>query len=259
MSGFPAARLVAYPELHLFGDLVGQRQFAEPLDGPRAKHLAAIAGDLGVWLLPGTLCESAPDGQMYNTAAVFSPDGELVAAYRKCFPWRPYEPYQPGHEFVVFDIPEVGRIGLSICYDAWFPEVARQLAWLGAEMIVNPTRTTTSDRPQELVLARAHAIANQVYVASVNVSGPTGLGQSMIADPEGRPRVLGGSGPEVLTDVVDFDDVARVRRYGTAGLNRMWEQFRPDDQPVELPVYGGRIDPRNWAPRGGVARGELDG
>ncbi len=62
-----------------------------------------------------------------------SPDGEIAATYRKVFPWQPYEQTTPpGDEFVVFDVPGVGRIGLAICYDGSFPpESARQLAWLG--------------------------------------------------------------------------------------------------------------------------------
>ncbi len=53
----------------------------------------------------------------------------------------------------------------------------------------------------------------------------------------------------MLTDVIDLDDVARVREYGTSGLNRIWAQFRPDDSPLDLPAYAGRIDPKTWSPR----------
>jgi predicted amidohydrolase len=245
---FPATQLLVYPELHLFGTGERYREQAEPLTGPRAAGLAELARDLGVWLLPGTLCEQADDGGVFNTAVLFGPDGAVAASYRKCFPWRPYEPYRPGTGFVVADLPGLGRIGLSICYDAWFPEVARQLAWLGAELIITPTQTTTSDRAQEVVLSRANAIANQVFVLSVNAAAPTGVGQSLIADPEGRVRVEAGRAAEVLTDVVDFAEVSRVREYGTAGLNRLWQQFRPDDPVLPLPAYAGRIDPRHWTP-----------
>lgn len=244
---FPNTDLLVYPELHLFGGPGEDEDLAEPVDGPRARLLAELAGDLGVWLVPGTLAERAPDGGAYNTAAVFSPDGELVAAYRKCFPWRPYETTRPGTEFTVFDIPGVGRAGLSICYDSWFPEVTRQLAWQGAEFVITPTRTTTSDRAQELVLSRANAIVNQIYVLSVNAAAP-GVGQSLVVDPEGRVRVDAGRPAEVLTDVLDLDDVSRVRHYGTAGLNRMWSQFTDGDPDLELPVYQGRISPGRWAP-----------
>ena len=253
LARFPQTRLVAYPELHLFG--VGSerelREAAEPLDGPRVKALAELAGDLGIWLLPGSLCEadlSVPDA-VFNTAVAFSPEGRLVASYRKIFPWRPYEIFTPGGQFVVFDVPDVGRLGFSICYDAWFPEVTRQLAWMGAEVIINPVQTTTSDRAQELVLARANAIVNQVFVISVNAGAPVGVGRSLIVDPEGRVRVsTEDPSPAVLTDVLDLDDVTRVRTYGTAGLNRMWDQFTTADTPLELPIYQGRIDPARWKP-----------
>ena len=93
----------------------------------------------GVWLVPGSVFERADDGPIHNTAVVFSPDGELVARYRKVFPWQPHEECAPGDGFVTFDIPDVGRIGLAICYDGNFPETFRQLAWMGAEVVLQPT------------------------------------------------------------------------------------------------------------------------
>ncbi|MET8243329.1 carbon-nitrogen hydrolase family protein [Streptomyces sp. NPDC005202] len=258
LARFPQTRLVVYPELHLCGVDASPaadkqlRDAAEPLDGPRSRQLAELAGDLGVWLVPGSVCERGDGGELFNTAPVYSPDGRLAASYRKIFPWRPHEPYDPGDRFVVLDLPEAGRIGLSICYDAWFPEVARHLAWMGAEVIVNPVMTTTADRAQELVLARANAIVNQVFVLSVNTAGPVGTGRSLVVDPEGRVRTeVADSGVTVLTDVLDLDEVARVRTFGTAGLNRMWDQFTDADPPLDLPLYGGRIDPGRWRPATG--------
>ena len=254
LARFPQPRMVIHPELHLFGvDSEDElREAAEPLDGPRIKALAALAGDLGVWLLPGTVCETGPDGGVFNTAVAFSPDRVLAASYRKVFPSRPYEIFTPGDRFVVVDVPEAGRVGFCICYDAWFPEVCRHLAGQGAEVIVNPTQTTTSDRAQELVLARANAIVNQVFVVSVNAAAPLGVGSSVIVDPEGRVRVAAdGPSPQILTDVLDLDDVSRVRRYGTAGLNRMWDQFTGADAPLDLPLYQGRIEPGRWKPTTG--------
>ncbi len=261
VDDFPNTRLAIFPELHLFGveGLLEERnaalqESAELLDGARVTLLKELAGDLGIWLMPGTVCERGAAGELFNTALAISPEGELVASYRKCFPWRPFEPYKPGDRFVVLDLPGTGRVGLSICYDAWFPEVSRHLAWMGAEVIVNPTQTTTSDREQEVVLTRANAITNQVYIVSVNAAAPLGTGQSMVVDPEGRVRVAARDAPTVLTDVLDLDDVTRVRTYGTCGLNRMWDQFRQDDEPLELPLYEGRIDPLRWHPTGTSAR-----
>lgn len=249
---FTQARMVVYPELHLCSaegtpeERTAQLEAAaEPMSGPRIQRLGEIARKLGIWLLPGTVCERGEDGHLYNTAPVFSPEGELVAAYRKCFPWRPFEPYRPGSEFVVFDVPGVARVGLAVCYDIWFPEVSRQLAWMGAEVIINQAATTTCDRSQELVLVRATSIFNQVYVVSANMAEPAGMGQSLIVDPEGHVRTaMPGATAGILTEVLNLSEVERVRTFGTAGLNRMWSQFRADDPVLELPMYGGRLDPK---------------
>ncbi|MDR5901192.1 carbon-nitrogen hydrolase family protein [Halomonas icarae] len=255
---FEQTRMVVYPEFYLCGasGTPAERRAqleaaAEPIDGPRHRHLARIARNQGVWLLPGTVCERGEDGHLYNTAPVYSPQGERVAAYRKCFPWRPYEPFQPGSRLETFDIPGIGRIGLAICYDIWFPEVVRQLAWSGAEVIINQVATSTSDRAQELILVQANAIFNQVYMVSANAAKPTGEGQSLMVDPEGRVRgQMPGATSGVLTDVLNLDEVERVRTFGTAGLNRLWSQYRDDDPVLELPMYGGGIDPRKWNQRG---------
>ncbi|WP_158887075.1 carbon-nitrogen hydrolase family protein [Amycolatopsis anabasis] len=255
-------RLIVYPELHLCGvsgtpaeQWERLRDAAEPIPGPRTRRLAELAGDLKVWLVPGTVCERGAGGEVFNTALAFSPEGELVASYRKIFPWRPYERYTPGDRFVVFELPEAGRVGFAICYDSWFPELTRHVAWLGAEVVINPVHTTSPDREQELVLARANAIINQVFVVSVNTAGPVGTGQSLIVDPEGRVRAeTAGDEPAVLTDVLDLAEVSRVRAEGTAGVNRMWDQFTDADSPVELPLYQGRIDPARWHPQGGGDR-----
>ncbi|WEO77401.1 carbon-nitrogen hydrolase family protein [Cryobacterium sp. SO2] len=257
----PGIEFVVYPELHLFGVESAEtadptsaernarlRASAEPLDGPLMTRLGRIARDAGVWLLPGSVCEAGPAGELFNTAVVFSPAGELVASYRKIFPWRPFEPYDPGDRFVVFDVPDVGRFGLSICYDAWFPEVSRHLAWLGAEVVLNVVKTTTPDRAQELVLAQANSIVNQTFTVSVNCAAPVGEGRSLLVDPEGAVLRSAGTEPETLVETIDLAAVSRVRGEGTAGLNRMWSQFLPTDSPLELPLYNGRIDPARWAP-----------
>ena len=253
----PHVRLVVHPELHLCGTGGGEHdelparieELAEPLDGPRDKELAQMAGDLGLWLIPGSVYERGSDGRIYNTATAYSPAGKRVAAYRKVFPWRPYEKVAAGSEFVVFELDGVGRIGLSICYDAWFPESSRHLAWMGAELIVNLVQTPTSDRAQEIVLARANAITNQVFVASVNAATPDGLGRSLLVDPQGRVLVeADGAEPTVLTDTIDLDAVTNARTYGTGGVTTPWSQFGDGDSPLNLPLYAGRIDPSAWRP-----------
>src|SRR3712207_1248999 len=111
---------------------------------------------------------------------------------------------------------------------------------MGAEAVVQPTLTTTSDRPAELILAQANAIANQLFVINVNAPGPAAVGDSLIVDPEGIVRVRAGQGDELMTAVIDLDDVERVRRHGLAGVSRIWNQLQRMGPQVELPAYGGR-------------------
>jgi formamidase len=183
-----------------------------------------MAAESGLWLVPGSVFERGEEGRVHNTALAISPEGELVARYRKVFPWQPHEQCAPGDRFVTFAIPEVGTVGMAICYDGNFPEAFRRLAWMGAEVVLQPTLTTTSDRDAELVLARANAIVNQLYVVNLNAAAPAGLGRSLIVDPEGLVRRQAGEGEELITDVLDLDAVERVRELGTAGVSRMWDQ-----------------------------------
>ncbi|GGA64069.1 hypothetical protein GCM10011490_13410 [Pseudoclavibacter endophyticus] len=276
--------VLVYPELHLHGTEhlpeaerpAALEAAAVALDADEVRALGAIAKQHGIWLVPGSIGERGPGGEFFNTQLLFAPDGGLRARYRKMFPWRPFEPHVPGAEFVVAPIegdaadapateapaadapaaddaaehPAALRAGLSICYDAWFPEHSRQLAWLGADVVLNIVKTTTPDREQELVLARANAITNQNYVLSVNCAAPVGRGRSIAVDPEGL--IIGEAGLAETTLVVPVDPqrVAHVRRDGTAGSNRVWSQFGPGDAPIPLPMYDGRIDPATWAPRG---------
>lgn len=244
----PHLDLVVVPELLLAAPgplLVADPDFDEraatSIPGPVTDRLADLARDLGVWLVPGSLVERGDDDRLYNTAIAISPAGEIVARYRKLFPWRPYEELEPGRDFVTFDIPGRGRVGLAICFDGSFPEVARQVAWLGAEVIIQPTLTTTRDREMEIVMSRANAFANQVFVVNLNGSAPSGVGESVVVDPEGTIMQHAGGGEEVLFAVLDLDRVSLVREYGTLGLNRPWVQLAEQCVQVPYPMFGGAL------------------
>lgn len=247
-AAFPQTRLILHPELFLSAVAPAtvprptraepRRRIAESIPGPLTNRLGALARELDLWLVPGSFYEKAEGGGVHNTTIAIAPDGTIRAKYRKVFPWRPWEQTVPGNEFVTFDIEDVGRIGLMICYDGWFPEVARHLAWMGAEVILHPSLTTTSDRPQELVLARANAIVNQVFVVNVNAGSP-GLGGSLIVDPEGHELQVAGQGEVFMTEVLDLDAVTRVRERGSVGMSRMWAQLADQAGDVSLPLYGG--------------------
>jgi formamidase len=220
------------------------RKNAEPVPGPITDTLCAAARRYRKWVVPGSLYEL--EGKMlYNTAVAISPAGDIVAKYRKMFPWMPYEAgTTPGSEFCVFDVPEVGRFGLCICYDSWFPETVRNLAWMGAEVIIHPTMTPTSDRELELVLNQANAIFNQCYFIDVNGVGPWGGGRSMLVDPDGRILQKTGERETFMTEIIDLDNVQKAREFGNLGLCQLWKQLR--DHPQEFPIY-----------RNGIASGKI--
>jgi len=247
---FEGLELVVAPELHLMAlPPLLEENGASPLDlaieipGELTEQLGALARETGLWLVPGSVYERLGEAAA-NTAVVLSPAGELVASYRKCFPWQPYETTQPGTQTVCFDIHGVGRFGLAICHDGAFPEIFRSLAWQGAEAIFQVTLTGTSDRDAETVIARANAIVNQVAVVNVNAAAPVGNGRSLVIDPEGAVRYEAGVGEEVVTAILDLDQVQRVRERGSFGINRLWEEMDRLGPGLELPLYGGTYRPR---------------
>ncbi len=114
MHRFPWVQMVLFSELAPHGPLTAN---AQPLPGPSEDYFRMLARRHGVWLIPGTMFEASGD-RVYNTASVIDPQGQVIGRYRKMFPFLPYEAgVEPGSEFLVFDVPEVGRFGLSICYD----------------------------------------------------------------------------------------------------------------------------------------------
>lgn len=206
------------------------------IPGDLTERLATLAKEVGCWLVPGSfLEEDASD--IFNTAIVFNPDGEIVAKYRKIFPWMPFEDTSWGSDFVVFEIPGITKVGLVICYDLWFPELFRTLAWMGAEVILQPSATYTPDRDAEIVLTQAQAIMNQCYVLNTNIISQTGGGRSIFADPEGRVLQYVGTHEEIMTEVIDLDKVAWVRQNGSFGITPVWKSIRDSPLGGRFPQY----------------------
>lgn len=255
VSEYPQTNLLVYPELHLHGTEhlpVEQRRTAErakavSLDSELVQNLGLVAKHHGIWLCPGSIGEVTDDA-FYNTQLLFNPAGQLVAHYRKMFPWRPFEPHEYGTEFVTVDT-DYGRVGLSNCYDAWFPEHSRHLGWLGAEVVLNIVKTISPDREQELILAKANAIVNQNYMLSVNCAAPVGRGRTIAVDPEGYMLGELGDDEGTLVVTVDTDRLAHVRDVGTRGTNRLWHQLDGGSHDIELPMYQGRLSPNTFRPR----------
>ena len=233
---FPWVRMVLFSELAP----LGPRHEAEPLPGPTEQRLCALAHETGLWLIPGSLFERAagPVGDVvYNTTSVINPQGEVVRRFRKLFPFRPYErDVAGGNEFCIFDVPGVGRFGVSICYDMWFPETTRTLVAMGAEVILHPTMTDTIDREVELSIARASAVTNQVYFFDVNGVGDGGTGRSIICDPSGYVLHQAAAGAEIMAIDVDLVRLRHERERGLrSNLGQPLKSFR--DRSVDFDIY----------------------
>jgi len=232
MARFPWVQMVVLAELATYGAALDR---AEPMPGPTEQFYQDIARRHRIWLVPGSLYERH-QGAVYNSAPVIDPQGGVVARYRKIFPFLPYEQgVAAGTEAVVFDVPGVGRFGVSICYDGWFPEVSRALVWQGAEVIVHPTMTTTIDRAQELVIAQANAIMNQCYFIDVNNAGALGNGRSILVGPEGEVLHQAGELSEIMAVTLDLQRVRATRANGIKGLGQVLKSFR--DAAVTFDCY----------------------
>lgn len=232
MARFPWVQMVLFSELCAFGPLPGH---AQPLPGPAEERFCEMAARHKIWLLPGSLYEQR-DGLIFNTAPVINPDGTVIGRYRKMFPILPYEvDVSAGTEFLVFDVPDVGRFGVSICYDMWFPETSRTLASLGAEVILHPTLTDTIDRDVELSIARATAATNQCYFFDVNGVGGGGVGRSIIVGPSGYVIHQAQGGEETMPVEINIERVRREREVGILGIGQPLKSFR--DRPVDFPAY----------------------
>ncbi len=274
MTRFPWTQMVLFSELSPYGPLP---RFAQPFPNQTLDGFRAAARRHRVWLIPGSMFEKAGDGRIYNTSVVIDPEGEIVAKYRKMFPFRPYETDEvsAGTEFCIFDVPEVGRFGLSICYDIWFPETTRQLTSQGVEVLLHPVLTGTADRDAELAIARATAAQFQCYVFDVNGLGAGGVGRSCVVDPSAHVLHQSAGHEDLFPIEIDLDQVRRQRETGMMGLGQVLKSFRDRSAdfsvydrasgadtylhslgPLAMPAQGSRAGVEAGDPRSGLERAE---
>lgn len=184
------ARLVLLQELHRSRYFCQQEDpeifdLAEPIPGPSTEILSGLAGELDI-VIVGSLFERRAAGLYHNTAVVLDSDGRLVGRYRKM-----HIPDDPGYYEKFYFTPgdlgfepvdtSVGRLGVLVCWDQWFPEAARLMALAGAELLLYPTAIgwaqeddaveQTRQRDAWITIQRAHAIANGIPVLACNRMG----------------------------------------------------------------------------------------
>jgi len=211
---------------------------AESIPGPTTQVLAESAAALGI-VVVASLFERRAPGLYHNTAVVFERDGSLAGIYRKM-----HIPDDPGYHEKYYFTPgdlgfcpvdtSLGRLGVLVCWDQWYPEAARLMALAGADILLYPTaigwdsRDDADEQRRQLEawqnVQRAHAIANGLPLAACNRTGheadPAGngpgidfWGSSFIAGPQGEILVEAPSDePAVITAELDLDHGERVRR-----------------------------------------------
>jgi predicted amidohydrolase len=237
------AQLVVLPELASSGYVFAAEEEAARLaedasSGDTVTALVDACRRRGVHVVAG-LAERG-DGCRHNSAVVLGPGGRL-ATYRKLhlfYDERSW--FRAGDELLVVDLP-FARVGVAICYDLWFPEVARALALRGAEVIAVPTNWVSSFRArlhdehgycQGDIMAMAAAAANGTAVVCADrvgeERGVTFLGASIIVGPDGWPLAGPASpgGEELLVADVDLDGVERARR--RTPRNHLLDDRRPE-------------------------------
>ena len=223
MNLYPWIEMIVFSELCAFGPLT---HAAQAIPNDFEKVMQAKAKQYGIWLLPGSIFEKT-GGNIYNTASVINPQGEVVTRYRKMFPFYPYETgVTPGEDYCTFVVPDVATFGVSICYDMWFPETIRTLAAMGAEVILHPTLTGTIDREIELSIVRAMASINQCYMFDVNGLDTGGCGRSIICGPDGRVLYQSEGTEEIIPLELNIERVKRSRELGILRLGQPLKSFR---------------------------------
>jgi deaminated glutathione amidase len=237
------AELVVLPEkFNLIGSPEQLVAGAEPLDGPTLRWAGALAGELGLWLVAGSVVESVEgDDKLRNTSVLYDPDGAVRAVYRKIhmfdvevggIVYRESDAEAPGEEIVVADA-DVLKLGLAVCYDLRFPELFRIMAVDGAQAFSLPSAfTVPTGRAHWEILIRARAIENQAFMIAAGQVGRhppdhESFGHSMIVDAWGTVLAGVADAPEgVVVADLDLDAQAQVRAKLPSLANRRPGAYR---------------------------------
>jgi formamidase len=223
-AGLPTLDLVVFPEYSLNG-LNPQSWMRDELlcdlDGPEVEMLRGACADSDVWGC-FSLMERNPDGAPYNSGIIVDAGGEITLYYRKMHPMVPLEPWEPGDLGIpVCAGPAGSTLALIICHDGMFPEMAREAAYKGADVILRTAGYTDPIRHAWRITNQVNAFTNLAYTASVALTGAdaTGIwsiGEAMICDPEGTVVEHGDNTPDriVTGEVVPGRAGEARRRWG---------------------------------------------
>jgi predicted amidohydrolase len=200
------------------------RTVAETLEGPRTARLSDAARRSDSWVLAGSVPELV-DGRIFNTALLFNRVGELIATHRKVNLYTPlgeHEIYSAGSDYVVIETGDIGNLGIATCFDADFPETARELSTHGATIVAHPSAYEVAAEQWWDTLYPAHALANGLWWISVNQCGTNGgvtqLGASRIISPNGvivheAIRAADGESPAPVTERIEISYEQELRSW----------------------------------------------
>ena len=215
----PEMDLVVFPEYALHGlSMSTAPELMCQLDGPEVRAFRAACRDNRIWGC-FSIMEANPHGNPYNTGLILDDTGALRLYYRKLHPWVPVEPWEPGDVGIpVCEGPRGSKLALIICHDGMFPEMARECAYKGAEIILRTAGYTAPIRHAWRITNEANAFCNLAVTASVCLCGSDGtfdsMGEGMIVNFDGVPLATGGSRPdEIITAEVRPDLVREARRH----------------------------------------------
>ena len=216
-KSYSAMDLVVFPEYALHGlSMSTDDELMVSLDGPEVKAFKAACIANKIWGC-FSIMEKNPVGNPYNTGLIIDDTGELRLYYRKFHPWTPVEPWEPGNMGIpVIDGPKGLKIGLIICHDGMFPEMARECAYKGAELMIRTAGYTAPIRNSWKITNQSNAFQNLMATASVCLCGSDGtfdsMGEAMFCDHEGQVIESGGGrSDEIICSEIRPDLIREAR------------------------------------------------
>ncbi len=228
-SSKTSKEFIVLPELFAIGFRYSDYQEVGPgVPGPTAEFIQTLAEEQSAYVV-GTDIEQTGE-KYFNTLVMASPNGKIVAEYRKMHPFQSEkEVFAGGNSLIIADVGGI-KVGLEICYDVRFPELSRTLALNGAELILIPAAFPDPRAPHWDTLVRARAIENQIYVAATNRMGwafddKTYFGHSQIVDPWGVVLTRLNTDMTVISNTGDTDMINEVRKQITCYQDRTPEFY----------------------------------
>lgn len=219
-NGMPTLDLVVFPEYALHGlSMDTNPEIMVRMDGPEVAAMQAACVEHAVWGC-FSIMEYNPDGYPYNTGLIIDAEGVIRLKYRKLHPWVPVEPWEPGDMGIpVCEGPNGSTLALIICHDGMFPEMARECAYRGADIMLRTAGYTAPIRHSWKITNQANAFCNLMYTASVCMAGTDGtfnsMGEGMVVNFDGTTLVEGSGVPDQII-------TAEVRPALAREARRLW-------------------------------------